>query len=292
MRCTTISHRPTGLHAIAMLGAPLWLLAALAGCAGSSTVKADGAPVSLRDLSTATDRAAPSELFVGRPDQGPTYPDLGALPENAHKVQVLHIVPADRSIDPAYAAALSKGVAHLQIWLRDQLGGHRSFTLAGEPVRQLHSARSEAWFSSNDPEGADPPEQWWQLNVRAEVKALASAAPEDEDTFWLVYVEASARCDQLGSTVVGHMAMYGLKDLQGIAGKPLPAVCPGAKPDSENVCRYVGGMAVWMFYGLGGGAMWKDFKGYPNPLDAPTKAALAASPFFAPIRLPLQLPSC
>ncbi len=222
-------------------------------------------------------------------------------------MRVLYLVPADKAHQQAYQNGLEASALHVQVWLRDQLGDHRSVTFASPAVVSKSSTRSSAWFAANAVSGIAQ-DGWFIANAREEAKR-AGARDDDPETVWLVYLDANPACGQNGSTVSGHLAVYGANDLHGMAGQPTTPTCSGEKPQSPSVCRWYGGMVYWLVFSLGvpqpaacvnkqpdcpaSTLMWAGLHSYPKTsLLESDKAILRKSPFVAPIVLYVNLPPC
>jgi hypothetical protein len=195
-------------------------------------------------------------------DGAPGGPDAEAAcvpPEGATSgklVRVVYMVPSDREPDPRYIASLQQATLSLQLWLRDQMPSRTSFRLHSPLVNVVRTEHPEAYYRTNQPEGGEPYYRFWD-NVRDDTFLHLDTGWNDPDNIWVVYADADEACDQLGSGAVGHLAVLSKNDLRGLVGEPTVPPC-GGDPDTAGRCRWVGGMALFLFYALE----------VPNPPDA------------------------
>ena len=230
-----------GLSRILCAGA-MFCLPAAAGCTttamGSDSADAgpaaDGRPGGEGDASLAC-----------APPEGSTSGRL---------IRVVYMVPSDRTPDPTYLANLESAVLSLQLWLQDQMPNRTSFRVHSPLVNLVQTEHPEAFYRSNDTGGGNL--VFWD-NVRDDTFLHLDTDWDDPDNVWLVYADADEACGQLGAGAVAHLAVLPKNDLRGLAGETRVPPC-GGEPDTEERCRWVGGMGLLLFYAMG----------VPNPEEA------------------------
>lgn len=283
---------------------PLLFGLVLLGCSQGPVGQTDTGWASLPDLGSASSEPQP------RPNQldfDTRKVELGSAPTNPYQVRVLYLIPADKVHQAVYEKGLEQSARHVQVWLRDQLGGNLSVTFATPAVKSYASTKASSWFASNPVSGVAV-DGWFIANATEEAKR-AGASTDDPKTVWLVYLDADAGCKQNGSTANGHLAVYAGNDLRGMAGQPTTPLCPGDKPQSLSVCRWFGGMVYWLVFSLGvpqpaaclnqlpscpsSTLMWAGLWSYPKTsLLESDKQILRKSPFLSPVVLWVNLPPC
>jgi hypothetical protein len=220
-------------------------------------------------------------------------------------VRVIYLVPSDGSIRRDYARHLDGAIDHVQIWLRNELGENLSFSTNKKPVEVIQTSHTAAWYRDN-PAGDFP--IWFFSNVLADGFALTGGQFNDPSNIWVFYIDSDPACGQLVGAAAG-VAVLPANDLRGLAGENNIPPCPGQLPDTEGVCRWVGGLGHELGHALGlphppgceagdpscpsNALMWLGYITYPNTfLLESDKTLLENSPFASPVHIRKSLPAC
>jgi hypothetical protein len=249
---------------------------------------------------------APGDDDTPPTDSGPGVPD--ATPEcrpppgstSGKLIRVVYMVPSDREPNPLYVATLEAAVLSLQLWLRDRMPNRTSFRVHEPVVNVVRTEHPESFYRSNVVDGVDPYFRFWD-NVRDDTFLHLDTDWNDPDNVWLVYADADAACDQLGTGGVAHLAVLPKNDLRGLAGEERVPPC-GGTPDNEARCRWVGGMGLLMFIGMGvpnpaeedcdqackeSLLSWWGYQSFPEAtVDAAQQEFLAGTGFVSAVGLP------
>lgn len=170
----------------------------------------------------------------------------GAL-SAAPSVQVIYLVPADRSVSDTYRKAAEFGVRHFQAWLSEALKGE-TFRLAEPLVRVVRSEKTAAWFRSTD---RFPGYGAFYRNAVDEITRLGVARHDDPTARFLVYVDADHACGQSGAGG-GGIAVVSANDLRGLAGERIVPACDKANgAEIAGRCRWIGGIGHEFLHTLG-----------------------------------------
>jgi len=213
-------------------GCAAWLALLAAGC--TTTSGGDDA-----------DAAPASDAAPGAPDaEAACVPPTGST--TGKLVRVVYMVPSDRTPDPRYIATLEQSVLSLQLWLRDQMPNRTSFRVHHPLVNVVKTEHPEAYYRTNDTGGGDL--VFWD-NVRDDTFLHLDTDWDDPDNVWLVYADADEACGQRAGAVA-HLAVFPKNDLRGLTGEERVPPC-GGEPDTNGRCRWVGGMGLLMFIGMG-----------------------------------------
>ncbi|MCJ2032782.1 hypothetical protein [Methylobacterium sp. J-068] len=165
----------------------------------------------------------------------------------APSVQVIYLVPADRSVSESYRKAAEFGVRHVQAWLNDTLKG-ATFRLADPLVRVVRSDRKAAWFRSTDRHAGYGA---FYRNAVDELTRLGLARYDDPSARYLVYVDADHACGQSGAGGNG-IAVVSANDLRGLAGEPIVPACGKANgAEIPGRCRWIGGIGHELLHTIG-----------------------------------------
>lgn len=217
-------------------------------------------------------------------------------------VNVIYLVPADKSVHPQYPVALRRSYQHLQRWYADQNGGK---TFATGQFLTIQTPHPAAWYASNPISGVSTPYLFY-FNALNDAQALAGVTG-DPNT-WIIYIDADAQCGQVSGAGGGGRSVMSANDLRGLTSFMVEGwfkAC-AADPDyyfDQPVMRWVGGTGHELGHALGlphpagcetGGAcnsgtlMWLGYMTYPNTnLQDSDRAILASSPLIGDVTLPV-----
>jgi hypothetical protein len=165
-------------------------------------------------------------------------------------VRPLYLVPADRTPNAEYAAAIDGALLNLQNWFTGELGG-LTFDIAGT-VGILSTMHTASYYSTT-PHPFPGTTFDFFFNVLDDATALGVVL-NDPSARWVVYIDADPAPGQSGGAATAGITIIGAPDLRGLVGlEPAPP------------SRWVGGL---------GHEMGHTF-GLPHPLDclAPNPAA-------------------
>ena len=73
---------------------------------------------------------------------------------------------------------------------------------------------------------------------------------DDPDAVWVYYIDADPACGQ-GVGATNGVALLPANDLRGLVGKPNVPPCIGSPPDTEGVCRWIGGLGHELGHAFG-----------------------------------------
>lgn len=195
------------------------------------------------------------------PDATPGGPDGDTgeatcdLPEGAtsgKRLRLVYLIPSDREADPEVLAALEGAIRHVQLWLSARMPDGTSFRISEPPVEVSAVAHPAAYYASNDP-GGEPDQRFW-FNVTADAFEATGGSFEDPDNVWLYYIDADAACGQIDAGANTHVAMFAANEIRGLRNQALIDLCSDEEIENPGRCRYVGGLAIIMFYAIGIGA--------------------------------------
>lgn len=159
---------------------------------------------------------------------------VGAPPE----IRMIYLVPAHKVARSDYAVAMKNAIKHLQIWLHEEMPGGETISLHDPVVEVYTTAHDSSWYRENN--SGDFSLRFW-FNVLADGFAITGGRFNDPDNRWTFYIDAHPACGQVTGGTSG-VALLPANDLRGLAGEVNIPPCTGQSPDTNGVCRWVGGL--------------------------------------------------
>src|SRR3989454_12081344 len=181
------------------------------------------------------------------------------------------------------------------------MGNGKTFALPKPVVEVVDTDHTAEWYSEN-PAGDDRA-LWFWFNATGDAFALTGAQFDDPNYRWVFYIDADPGCGQATGAAAG-VALLPANGLRGLTGQPNIPPCSGDPPDTNGVCRWVGGLGHELGHtfalphpvpcpggSLDGELMCLGYITYPGTfLSDQDKELLNASPFLSPLKLrPLRL---
>ena len=229
------------------------------------------------------------------------------------RVQVVYLVPSDRTEHPLYQQSLDRSIRHLQQWMSEQMPAGETFALAEPAVLTLRSPRPEAWFREHDAHNGYA--TFYDNAIDESLRLMGEPPGINPERAWLIYVDADATCGQCGGCGFGYatgggFAVVSANDLRGFLSGPWMRGCEGdVVTFGFRPCRFVGGIGHELGHALGlphppgcdDGAptcdretiMYTGFYGYPAAdLTDGEQATLGTHPFLTPQSFPGPLEDC
>ena len=265
-----------------------WVLSALllAGSPGRAQ-----APMVVLHSCRLENPPAPAVMAFGT---APLSPGRG--PNAAPEVRIIYLVPSDRTVNPAYATALSNAARDLRRWYQLQLGNTKTFDLHTPAVETYQTAHPVAWYQTN-PNGA----KFSQFYFNAAQDAFAAAGGgsfNNPNYVYAIYIDAESACGQCGGCGGSGVLVVTSNDLKGLVGQPSVRFCPtDPAPQQFPPCRWVGGLGHELGHAFGlphppgcdqglstcdyAALMWSGYASYPATYLRPDDLAkLNQSAFF------------
>ena len=185
-------------------------------------------------------------------DPGEETCDLPQGATSGKRLRLVYLIPSDKEADPEVLAALEGAVRHVQLWLSARMPDGTSFRISEPPVEVSAVAHPADYYATNDP-GGEPDQRFW-FNVTADAVEATGGSFDDPDNVWLYYIDADAGCGQIDAGANTHVAMFAANEIRGLRNQPLQDQCTSDEVENPGRCRYVGGLAIIMFYAIGIGA--------------------------------------
>ena len=221
------------------------------------------------------------------------------------EVRVVYLVPSDRTIRQDYVSGIRSAIVHLQAFYQNQLGSGFAFSLHSPIVEVFQTSHAASFYST----GGNATQIGFWNSVLGDGFALSGGGFNDPNNRWIYYVDADPVCGQVVGGTSG-VALLPANDLRGLTGQPNIPPCVGQPPDSNGLCRWVGGLGHELGHAFGlphppgcdqgncsefaaHSLMYLGYIDYPNTyfLDD-DKAALLATGFFS-VLSPLEFsPNC
>lgn len=250
------------------------------------------------------------------PDAAPDAPDAAAgeevcvlseLPQGAtsgKRLRLVYLVPSDKEADPEVLAALEGAIRHVQLWLSERMPDGTTFRISEPPVEVSAVPNPAAYYASNDA-GCAADQQFW-CNTINDAFTVTGGSFADPGNVWLYYIDADADCGQVDAGANTHVAVFAANEIRGLRNQAPIDQCTGDEIEAPGRCRYVGGLAIIMFYAIGIAApaactdaaeagtecpeqaiTWLGYTTYPDAELIPENVEQAeANPFVRAIGLP------
>jgi hypothetical protein len=225
-----------------------------------------------------------------------TYETVIRRPSAVTEVRVIYLVPSDRTINPAYATALTSAARHLQRWYQLQLGNTKTFDLHGPVVETYQTTHSVAWYQTNPNGGTFA--QFYFNAAQDAFAAIGGGSFNNPNYVYAIYIDAESACGQCGGCGGSGVLVVTSNDLKGLVGQPSIRFCPtDPAPIQYPPCRFVGGLGHELGHAFGlphppgcdqsqatcdyNALMWVGYAAYPTTYLRPDEqVVLNRSAFF------------
>lgn len=218
---------------------------------------------------------------------------LSAQVAASPKVNIVYLVPSDRTVQQPYVSALDQAIRSLRTWYSGQMSPRKTFNVASPAVHVVALPHAAAWYAENPRPALFT--QFWE-NVLADAFPLTGGGFHDPENIWAYYIDADPACGQCGGCGTSGVLVISANDLRGLTGEPWRPSCPGDF-DHGGPARFIGGLGHELGHAFGlphppgcdqgdpqcdhNALMWNGFRSYPNAYLRPDEVAiLNNSPFF------------
>ena len=224
--------------------------------------------------------------------------DASLLAANA-KVNLVYLVPSDRTVRQEYLAGMEAAARSLRAWYAAQLATGRTFNVTWPVVRVVQLPHNADYYSSHINANGDLFSRFWN-NVLDDAFPRTGGGFNDPQNVWAYYIDANPKCGQCGGCGTSGVLVVPANDLRGLAGLADQNVspCPNEGVDRSPVNRWIGGLGheLGHAFGLphppgcdqglpscdGGALMWSGYGAYPNTyLRTDEKNTIRNSPYLS-----------
>ncbi|HLH57102.1 MAG TPA: Ig-like domain-containing protein [Verrucomicrobiae bacterium] len=193
-------------------------------------------------------------------------------------VRAVYLIPADRTLNPAYVNAIFGALTNLQGWYSQQLSNGTAFRLNVPAVESYVTPHAAIWYATNA--------GGYFYNALNDGFVLTGGTYPDPDITWVFYLDADAKGQATGG--IKGVAVLHQGDLQGLVAE-----------SSSTTKRWIGGSGHELGHAFGllhppscetpipgvvcasSALMWLGYTTYPDTYLLPAdKSILNQSGFF------------
>lgn len=197
-------------------------------------------------------------------------------------VNVVYLVPTDRTNRSDYSNGMELATRHLQLWVHREMSNGMTFNMANPVAQVIHTSHSAEWYSTN-PLDLDKG-LWFWYNVVNDGFSLTGGNFNDQEHIWIFFIEAEPACGQLGGAGTASVAVLPANDPRGLVGEQMIPYCPDEPLDNRPPCGWVGGFGHELGHAFGlphppgcdqgssscdaPALMWGGFRDYPDTISS------------------------